>query len=192
MVDDRPEDTEPSPDPGRARRAPPTIDLEASEVSGETRNAGTDAEPERIPEHPSAPISPWVIAAVSGAVAASLVICVAWMLGWPAVPATPAAPQVSAAAVDDLAARLADVESRTAKPAASAPDPAAAAPGEALEKSLAALRGELATARAQSEKLVAGINDIKSAPRETAAPVDLSAINERLAGLERAMRAQTA
>jgi hypothetical protein len=191
MVDDRPEDT-PSPDPGRARRAPPTIDLEASEVSGETRKAGVEAPPEHIPEQPSAAISPWVIAPVSGAVAASLVICVAWMLGWPAVPATPAPPQVTAAAVDDLAARLAKVESKTAKPAVSAPDPAAAARVEALEKSIASLRGELATARAQSEKLVAGINDIKSAPRETAAPVDLSAINERLAGLERATRAQTA
>jgi hypothetical protein len=191
MVDDRPEDT-PSPDPGRARREPPTIDLEASEVSGETRNAAADAQPETIPEQPQAAISPWVIAAVSGAVAASLVICVGWMLGWPAVPATPAPPQVTAAAVDDLAARLASVESRTAKPAVSAPDPAAAARVEALEKSIAALRGELATARAQSEKLVAGINDIKSASRETAAPVDLSAINERLAGLEHATRAQTA
>jgi hypothetical protein len=191
MVDDRPEDT-PSPDPGRARRAPPTIDLEASEVSGETRNAGGDAPQERVTEQPSAAISPWVIAPVSGAVAASLVICVAWMLGWPAVPATPAPPQVNAAVVDDLTARLASVESRTAKPAVSAPDPAAAARVEALEKSIASLRGELATARAQSEKLAAGINDIKSAPRETAAPVDLSAINERLAGLERATRAQTA
>ena len=35
MVDDRPEDTEPSPDSGRAKRAPPTIDLEATEVSGD-------------------------------------------------------------------------------------------------------------------------------------------------------------
>jgi hypothetical protein len=192
MVDDRPEDT-PSPDPGRARRAPPTIDLEASEVSGETRHAGGDAPQERSPGQPSAAISPWVIAPVSGAVAASLVICVAWMLGWPAVPATPAPPQVNAAVVDDLTARLASVESRTAKPAVSAaPDPAAAARVEALEKSIASLRGELATARAQSEKLAAGINDIKSVPRETAAPVDLSAINERLAGLERATRAQTA
>jgi hypothetical protein len=191
MVDDRPEDT-PSPDPGRARRAPPTIDLEASEVSGETRNAGADAESERNPEQPRAPISPWVIAPVSGAVAASLVICVGWMLGWPAVPATPAPPQVTAAAVDDLAARLASVESKSAKPAASATDPAAAARVEALEKSIASLRGELASARAQTEKLTATISDLKSAPRETAAPVDLSAINERLAGLERAMRAQTA
>src|ERR1700694_882974 len=110
MVADGPKDTEPSPDSGRARRAPPTIDLEASEVSGETRNAGADAEPERIPAQPQAAISPWGIAAFPGAFAASLVICVAWMLGWPAVPATPAPPQVSAAAVDDLAARLAGVE----------------------------------------------------------------------------------
>src|SRR5258708_4250866 len=151
MVDDRPEDT-PSPDPGRARRAPPTIDLEASEVSGETRHAGGDAPQERSPGQPSAAISPWVIAPFRGAVAVSRVICVAGRLGWPAVPATPAAPQVNAAVVDDLTARLASVESRTAKPAVSAaPDPAAAARVEALEKSIASLRGELATARAQSE-----------------------------------------
>src|ERR1700682_5678886 len=106
MVDDSPEDTTPSPDSGRARRAPPTIDLEASEVSGETRNAGGDAQPEPLShEPPAAAISPWVIAAVSGAVAASLVICVGWILGWPAVlPTTSAGPPFNAAAIDDLAA----------------------------------------------------------------------------------------
>jgi hypothetical protein len=195
MVDDRPEDTTPSPDSGRPRRAPPTIDLEASEVSGETRNAGGDAQSEPISPEPTAeisPVSPWVIAAVSGAVAASLVICVAWMLGWPAIPATPAAPQVNAAVIDDLAARIASLESRTGKPAAAALDPAAAARVEALEKSLSALRGELVAARAQSEKLTADLNGVKSAPRDSAAPIDLSAINERLAQIERAARAQTA
>ena len=35
MVEDRPEEIEPSPDSGRAKRAPPTIDLEATEISGE-------------------------------------------------------------------------------------------------------------------------------------------------------------
>ena len=39
MVEDRPEEIEPSPDSGRAKRAPPTIDLEATEISGETQNA---------------------------------------------------------------------------------------------------------------------------------------------------------
>ena len=46
MVEDRPETIEPTPDSGRARRAPPTIDLDASEVTGETRNAGGEAPPE--------------------------------------------------------------------------------------------------------------------------------------------------
>jgi hypothetical protein len=107
------------------------------------------------------------------------------------VPATPATPQVDAAAIDGLATRVAGVESRVAKPAASAPDPAVNSRIEALEKSLAALRGELAAVRAQSEKLAAAVNDVKSTPRESSsAPVDLSAINERIAQLERAMRAQ--
>jgi hypothetical protein len=192
MVDDRPEDIDPPPDSGRAKRAPPTIDLEATEVSGETRNAAEEVQPEGRSEMAAATaISAWVIAAVSGAVAASLVICVAWILGWPAVPATPATPQVDAAAIDGLATRVAGVESRISKPAASAPDPAVNSRIEALEKSLAALRGELAAARAQSEKLAAAVNDVKSTPRESSsAPVDLSAINERIAQLERAMRAQ--
>src|ERR1700737_4021341 len=195
MVDDRPEDMEPSPESGRAKRAPPTIDLEATEVSGETRKAAGDAQPERISEVTAAvAISPWVIAAVSGAVAASLVICVAWILGWPAVlPATPAAPQANAAAIDDLAARVASVESKTSKPAASARDPAVAGRIEALEKSVASLRGELAALRTQSEKLAAAVSDVKSTPPESSSPpVDLSAINERMAQLEHAIRAQTA
>ena len=194
MVDDNPEDTTPLPDSGRAKRAPPTIDLDASEVSGETRNAGGDAQPEHISrEPPAAAISPWVIAAVSGAVAASLVICVGWILGWPAVLPTPSAdPPFNAAVVDDLATRVASIESKTGKPAAPVPDPAAAARMEALEKSLASLRGDLSGLRAQSEKLAAAVNDLKSTPRESSLSPDLSAITERLSQIERATRAQTA
>jgi hypothetical protein len=177
---------------GRAKRAPPTIDLEASEVSGETRNADDDAPPERVSEVPSSPISPWVIAPVSGLVAAALVIGVAWMLGWPAVVAPSAAPKVDTAAIDGLAARIASLESKTGAPPAAAPDPAIAARIETLEKSLASLRGELASVRAQSDKLTAAVNDVKSAPHETSAPPDLSAINERLAQIERTTSAQTA
>ena len=209
MVDASPEDTMPPPDSGRAKRAPPTIDLEASEVSGETRHAGAgpgsasaadpgsnpgeappepaSRDPAPVPDRDPGAISAWVIAAVSGAVAASLVICVAWMLGWPAVPATP---QASAAAVDDLTARVASLETKTSKPATAAPDPAATARLEALEKSVTALRSELAATRAQSEKLASAVDEVKSAPREGASPVDLTAINERIAQLERAARAQ--
>jgi len=39
MVDDRPEDTGSLPDSGRPKREPPTIDLEATEVSSETKSA---------------------------------------------------------------------------------------------------------------------------------------------------------
>jgi hypothetical protein len=207
MADDRPEDTTPSPDSGRPKRPPPTIDLEASEVSSETRNVDGDAQPEpafqeppeepsqepvQVPsQEPSAAISAWVIAAVSGAVSASLVIGVAWILGWPAIPpAGSGTPEVNAAVIDGLAARIASVESKANTPPAAAPDPAAAPRVEALEKSLASLRGELAASRAQSEKLAADVDAVKSTPREASAPVDLSAINERLAQIERAARAQ--
>ncbi len=191
MVDDMPEDAELPPDSGRAKRAPPTIDLEANEVTTESGNAAGDAQPEGVAEVTSPAISPWVIAPVSGAVAAALVIAVGWMLGWPAVPAVaPAAPPASAAVIDDLATRLANIETKMGK--ASASDPAATGRVETLEKSLASLRAELVGVRAQSEKMAAAVNDLKSTPREAAAAPDLTAINERLGQVERAVRAQEA
>jgi hypothetical protein len=213
---------------GRARRTPPTIDLEASEVSRDTRDAAGDAAPESAshapqpeetrsdetvaaesaatePPHPasaaiSAPISPWVIAPVSGAVAAALVIGVGWVLGWPAVqPAAPVAPQVSVAAVDGIAARVAGLEAKIGKPVA---DPATVARIVTLEKSQASLRDELAATRAQSEKLIASSSLANSgavnssaanaAPVDPAAAVDLSAINARLDQIEGAVHAATA
>src|SRR6185312_13454277 len=96
MVDDRPEDTGSLPDSSRPKREPPTIDLKATEVSGETRSAaeGTadastaeasrESSSEPAPEAASSappvdapaarPVSPWIVAPVSGAVAAALVI----------------------------------------------------------------------------------------------------------------------
>src|SRR3954471_10915850 len=123
MADDKPEDVGMAPESGRAKRTPPTIDLEATEVSTqpqdlagepeaqhaaeqaahdqvtaeETKAAEVTPQPPPAEEQPpvaSAPVSPWVIAPLSGAVAAALVIAVGWALGWPAVQAPPAAPQV--------------------------------------------------------------------------------------------------
>jgi hypothetical protein len=209
MVDDRPEDTGSLPDSGRPKREPPTIDLEATEVSSETKSAAgasSEATPEPVAEPtpeaakasveeppvagtPSRPVSPWIVAPVSGAVAAALVIGVGWMLGWPAIqPASaPPAPQLSAA-IDGLTARVAGLEPKVGKP-----DPAAAARAEALEKTVAALRTELAATRAQGDKLASAINDVKSAPRGdgTASP-DLSGIDERIAKIESQMRTQGA
>jgi hypothetical protein len=192
MADDPQEDTMSPPDPGRAKRPPPTIDLEASEVSGETRSASADAQPEPIPRAPRETISPrvispWVIAPLAGAVAAALVICVGWMLGWPA-PAAPGTP--NGAAIDELTARVASVESKINKPAA--PDPAMTGRLDALERSIASLRSELGSVGAQSDKTATALNDIKSAPRESAAAVDLSELNGRIAQIERASRAQGA
>ena len=193
MAEDKSEDSEPSPDSGGAKRAPPTIDLEATEISGETQNAGAGAEPKRSLSWPSrAAVFAAVVAVVSGAGAAALVIAVAWLAGWPGEVAPPTAAPQANAAIDALASRVAGIEAKLAKPPASAPDPAVASRVEALEKSYASLRGELAAVRAQSEKLAAAVNDVKSTPRESSPPVDLSAINERLAQVERAIRAQTA
>ncbi|MEH2623625.1 hypothetical protein V1292_001680 [Bradyrhizobium sp. AZCC 1719] len=213
MVDNRPEDTGSLPESGRPKREPPTIDLDASEVSSETKSSGEapseqpEAEPapeiaqapveespveeSRAAEPPSRPVSPWVVAPVSGAVAAALVIGVGWMLGWPAIqPASVSqTAQLNAAAIDGLTAQIAGLESRVGKPVA---DPAAAARTDALEKSVATLRGELAAARAQGEKLASAINEVKSAPRGdgTVSP-DLAAFAERIAKVESQMRAQS-
>jgi len=216
MADDVLEDAGPAPEAGKVKREPPTIDLEATKVSesasaeskpaeakpaeeksADSKPAEAMAEPPRetgpnaAPDKTAASISPWVIAPFSGAVAASLVILVGWLLGWPAVQAPPAAPQVSAATVDDLGKRVAGLESKTAKPAT---DPAMTARIDTLEKSLAGIGGDLANERAQVNKLAAAVNDAKSAPRDSAsAPaVDLSALNERIDQIEHAGRAQAA
>src|SRR6185369_4833938 len=199
MVDDRPEDTGSLPDSSRPKREPPTIDLDATEVSSETRRAdgasteaASEPSPESAPEAPatadgpsmspvdappSRPVSPWIVAPVSGAAAAALVIGVGWMLGWPAIqPASaPPAPQLNAA-IDGLTARVAGLEPKVGKPVA---DPAAAARTEALEKTVAALRTELTATRAQGEKLASAVNEVKSAPRSDGpASADLSGIDE--------------
>jgi hypothetical protein len=205
MADDPPESTPPSPDPGRARREGPTIDLEATEVSSESQPAGAGAEPARSPGRTSgAAISAAIVAMVSGAVTAALVIAVAWYLGWPAETMVPApASPASSAGIDALASRVADIEAKEvsqpasqaagpASPAAAPEDPALAGRLATLEQSLAALRGEVTAARAQSEQLVAEVNELKSAPHEAAAIPDLGPINDRLAQLERTDRAESA
>jgi hypothetical protein len=188
--EDLPEELGPSPDPGRAKREPPTIDLEATEVSGATPDAGADA-----PRRSLGAITSAIVAATTGAVTAALVIAAAWHMGWPGEPVPPAAPstpQVNAEAIDGLTARIASVESKANTPRAAAADPAAAGRIEALEKSIGSLRDELASARAQSDKLAAAVDNIKPAPAESTPPPDLSAINERLAQIERTTSAQTA
>jgi hypothetical protein len=207
MVDDRPEDIGSPPDPGRAKRAPPTIELKATDVTGDIKDNAGDARPEQAPQSPSdggpsearsdgasaavspamsRPISPWVIAPISGAVAAALVITVGWMLGWPAVQVAPSVPQINASAIDDLTARVAGLEQKAGKQVT---DAVAAARIDALEKSL---RGDLASLRAQSEKRSAEANNARSASGESVTAPELSALNERVSQLERSSRNQGA
>lgn len=220
MADDKPEDAGLAPESGRAKRTPPTIDLEATEVSTQPQDvagepeaqpsaeqanadqAGAEdakveaakvetakletPEPERSEAQgavASGAISPWVIAPFSGAVAAAVVIAVGWVLGWPAVQAPPAAPQVTSATVDALSGRVAAVEAKAGKPAA---DPAIVARLDALEKSVGTLRGDIAGLRAQSDKTASALNDARSAPRDAAASSGLAALDDRISRLERA------
>lgn len=212
MADDKPEDAGLAPDAGRAKRTPPTIDLEATDVSTQPQDAAVeappaaeqavheeanveDSDPESLPgsaEEPSVgpasrPVSPWIVAPFSGAVAATVVIAVGWMLGWPAVQAPPAAPQVTSATIDALSSRVAAVEAKAGRPAA---DPAMAARIDALEKSVGSLRSDVANLRAQSDKTASALNDTKSAP--SAAGPDLAALNDRIAQLERASKTERA
>ncbi|HXO02772.1 MAG TPA: hypothetical protein VN900_11990, partial [Stellaceae bacterium] len=194
MVDDRPEDTGAPAESVRPKRPGPTIDLEATEVSGDVTDAAAAAPPEPEPrEPPASGMFPVISAAIAGAGAAGLVLAVAWYLGWNAASPLPP-PPADTAAIDGLAARIASVESKTNAPpppaAAPLPDTAAAARIESLETSSASLRTELGAARAQSEKLAALVNEMKSAPREASPPPDLSAIDQRLAQLEHTTRAQ--
>jgi hypothetical protein len=199
------------PDLGRPKRTPPTIDLPASEVTSATAAAAPSDAPEPAVEMESEPeaaaaansepeaaakpqdmppraprLPAALLGALSGAVAAVLVVGAASILDWPGAAAPEPAP-ANNAALDSLAARVAVMEARPAASASAAPDPAIATRIDALEKSLVTLRSDLAAAKTQSERAASAVNDLKSAPRVAAAPpVDLAPINDRLGQIERA------
>ena len=214
MADDVLQDAAPAPDAGRAKREPPTIDLEATQVSEkvsekasekgpETAAEPTRPEPDANSEPPkqaeNAPresesrrASPWLVAPLSGLVAAAVVLAVGSFLGWPETPSPPATPQVSPGAFDDLNSRVAGLETKLAKLPGT--DSAMAARIDTIEKSLTALRGDLANLRTQSDQLAAAVNNApKPASGEPAAApaADLSGVNARIDEVERNLRAQS-
>jgi hypothetical protein len=208
MADDVLQDAAPVPDAGKAKREPPTIDLEATQVSekasenvsetGAAEPARPDQEAKSEPPTQAAPApgprrpSPWLVAPLSGLVAAAVVLAVGSFLGWPEVQSPPAAPQVSATAFDDLTSRVAALDSKLAK--APVTDTAAIARLDAIEKSVATLRSDVANLHTQSDQLAAAVNAPRPATGESAAAptVDLSAINARIDQIERALGAQSA
>ena len=188
MADKTLDDAGTSPEAGRPRRAPPTIDLEASEVTASTESAGDESDAKRSSWLSSAALHPFWVAAVTGAVTAVLVIAIAWAVGWPAETARPVA-ENNAGAIETLSSRLAELEGQVSKPVAS--DTALSSRLEVLEKSVAGLKTDIAGARAQTSKLASDIEATKSAPPASVAapaPPDLTAIEGRLAEVERATR----
>ena len=208
--------------PGEAgKRTPPTIDLEASEVTGSSRAAAASdaggASPDQSASHadsssesraesstasPQTPsrVSSFVFSAITGALAALLVMGGAkfsGLLDAPPPVSPPVTNNASKSDVDALGARIAKVESDVAKPAPRpAADPALVARLDAAEAALTSLRNDLTVVRGQNEKTAAALNEIKAAPQGVtareplAAPaVDLSAIEDRIGKIERATAA---
>ena len=194
MDDNRPDDSATAPDAGRPRRAPPTIDLEASEVTTSFESSGGDGdkgEARQASWLSYATLQPFLVAALTGAVTAAVVIVGARTAGWPAETARPVA-EINTGAIEALSSRLSDLEGRTSKPVA--PDATVASRFDALEKSLGQLRTDFASARARSEKLSSDLDAVKATPPASAtaqAPPDLSAIEGRLGEIERAARAES-
>lgn len=208
MVDDRHDDA--SQDGSRPKRSPPTIDLEATEISrpeiskteipkpaddaGEADKTAED-QPQPADEQIASPRAPSqkasiAMSAITGAVAAACVVGGAWFAGWPA---SSSIPQVGKTEFGDLSNRVAGLESKAAKPQTPALlDPAVAKRIDALEKSIASLREELATVHGQSDKLAAALKDAAAAPRDSGNAPDLSGITARLAQIEQATKTLSA
>lgn len=194
--------------PDRAKRPPPTIDLDPSEVT--ENDAGSRAQ-DSARASASDRSRPWfdsvrasrfenasgaLTPALSGATAAALILLGAWLLGLSGdnrtAPAISAAP-VDTSATDALASRLArieaDVAARANAPSPPASDPAVLTRVDQIEASLKSVNEALANLRGELERAVVAAKDI--APRDggAAASPDLAAIDQRIARIETAQRA---
>ena len=189
MTDDQAE--VPGPEERPNKRPPPTIDLEASDVSGDTApaGAGTDSTPRASRFRPAMLLPP-----LAGAIAALVVIGVLWAAG--VIGAEPqqtaTVPPAVASGLSDLSNRIGKVESKLSAPPAAKPDnpadSALRARVDALETLANTLRDQSAALRQQIDATSSTLNELKSAPRDGAASPDLAALSDRLARLEQAAR----
>ena len=216
MADDKPEDAGLAPESGRAKRTPPTIDLEATEVSTQPQQVGGEpeaqpateqaaheqakdeekpeeakAEPELAEEKPSlasAPVSPSISPWVIAPFSGAVAAALVIGVGWMlGWPAVQAPPVAPQVTSATVDALSGRVAAVETKVGKPAADSATVARIDALEKSIGTLRGDIANLRAQSDKTASALNDAKSAPRDAAASSDLA---NRVAQLERAELAQ--
>jgi hypothetical protein len=182
MTDDQAEVSEQD---GTAKKRPaPTIDLDASEVSGDTQ-AGSAAGASR----PSRLTLGTIVPPLAGALAALVVVGILWAAGViePAQQQVAAVPPAVTSGLSDLSDRLGKIETRLSAPP-SVPDGGLRARVDSLESAANALRDQSTTLRKQIDATSATLNDLKSAPREGGASPDLAALTERLARIEQAVR----
>lgn len=195
MADPTPDDT--TPDAARPKRAPPTLDLSATEIPRVESASEASAEAHATSDDkPPRPPSRVLIPALSGAIAAALVTAAALLAQWPVGSQDTLPAPADTAALDELRGRVAKLEARPAP----APAPAPAAPVDlsettkrldALDKALAALREENAGLRTQTAQAITAANAAKAAPPAAAAPpTDLGPVDARLTQIEATVRAQ--
>jgi hypothetical protein len=182
MDDNTPNDSASAADSARPRRAPPTIDLAASEVTqpgaGKAGRAKWSFASFRWPS--MAAMAPLLTAAVTGALAAGLVIAGISAFRWLGDTNQPMAQAESnASAIEELSSRLAALEGRSSRAAA---DPVLPGRLDALEKSFFLLRSELTKEHARADKLAAELEAAKAVPSSP----DLAEVEERLSQIERA------
>ncbi|QUS37504.1 hypothetical protein RPMA_00425 [Tardiphaga alba] len=155
-----------------AAQSTPHIDTAPSDMPPEPVEPVTE---EPAPPPPQRERAAILLPIAAGALAGAVVAGTTWfVLNSLSVP--------DRSEIDALTARIAQLEARPAPK----PDTSAATRIDGLEKSIAALRGDLTNAKTQSDRAVAEINQLKSAPRSTTAVVDLAPITERLNAIERA------
>ena len=170
-------------DGGSKKRPPPTIDLEASEVSGDTQAAAGGT------SRPAWFRLATVLPPLAGALAALVVVGILWAAGLiaPVQQESSLPPQV-ASGLNDLSDRIGKVETRlSSTPAAPSGDLRARV--DALETAANVLRDQSSALRRQIDAAAAVLNEMKSAPRDGTSSPDLSALTERVARLEQAVRA---
>lgn len=191
MADDKMPDDGSAGD--RPKRPPPTIDLEPSEISGETQSTiGRGSGKRRwrgwglhLRGDPWKERLRWILPAASGALAALVVLAIIIVSGL--LPWLGASSVDSSGRLNDLAERLARLEA-AAPPSAPAPDSDARGRIAQVEAGIAGLRSDLAGLRKQVDGADAGLAELKSSPRTQAVTTpDLSALTERLARLEQSV-----
>jgi hypothetical protein len=168
MADDRPDDVS-SADPGaRQKRPPPTIDLDASDVSGDTQTTRGGSGGIRVASLPVARL----LAGLVGAIVAFAVLGILWAAGvLDREGAAPSAAPATTAQLNALTDRVAEIERKLSAPAT---DPAL-------------VRSGVLAVQKQADTTSAAVTGLKSAPQEPASP-DVSVLTDRLARLEQTIQ----